>query len=50
MNEGDSEGQDSENGVPGCQGKIRGKAGSLMLDGETKINISKDTLTKWVDF
>ena len=46
MNEGDSEGQDSENGVPGCQGKIRGKARSLMFDEKTKINILKGCLTK----
>lgn len=46
MNEGDSEGQDSENGVPGCQGKIRGKAESLTYREKTKINISKGCLTK----
>ena len=50
MNEGDSEGQDSENGVPGCQGKIRGRAESLMFDGKIKINIPKETLTKRGDF
>lgn len=35
-----------ENEVEGCIKKIREKTKSLVYDKETKINISKDNLTK----